>query len=346
MRVLITGGCGFLGCNLAAALLRDGEDVIVFDNLSRAGSTQNLEWLRLIGDPVFLHGDVRSCDDVDHAVASVKPDAVLHLAGQVAMTTSILQPIRDFRVNSLGTLNVLEAVRAHACSAPVLYSSTNKVYGDLEQYRYDETETRYVCRDRPNGFDESTPLDFRSPYGCSKGAADQYVLDYHHTFGLRTVVFRHSSMYGGRQFATEDQGWVGWFCARARDLRRGESDGEFTISGNGKQVRDLLHADDMVTLYRAALEHIDAAQGTVFNVGGGPANSLSLIELFRELETYAGRPITCRSLPPRQSDQRVFIADISKARQRLHWEPRVDRQTGLARMLEWVEGDPEGQDRP
>lgn len=335
MKLLITGGCGFLGSNLAAEALRRGDELVVFDNLSRLGSAENLGWLRSQGNFKHLHGDIRNGNDISRVVQEFCPDAVFHLAGQVAMTTSIANPRLDFEINVMGSFNLLEAIRRHAPKAAVIYSSTNKVYGDLEQYAYRETPTRFECVDCPNGFDERTPLDFHSPYGCSKGAADQYMLDYARIFGLRTVVFRHSSMYGGRQFATYDQGWVGWFCQKAAEAARGESM-PFTISGSGKQVRDVLHAEDMVRLYFAAVDRVDSAVGQAFNIGGGMKNSLSLLELFALLESLVGVPLEFKRLPPRESDQRVFVADIAKAGRLLNWRPSVSNQDGVARMLEWV----------
>lgn len=337
MKLLITGGCGFLGSNLAAFALTQGMELCVFDNLYRHGSQSNLQWLRGHGGFEFVHGDIRNPNDVQRVIARVKPDAIFHLAGQVAMTTSIADPRMDFEVNALGTLNILEAVRAYAPEAVVIYSSTNKVYGDLEQYHYHETETRYVCVEKPAGFDENTPLDFHSPYGCSKGSADQYLRDYHRIFGLKTVVFRHSSMYGGRQFATADQGWIGWFCQMASETLAGRRVEPFTISGNGKQVRDVLHSEDMIALYFSALRYIDTIAGEVFNIGGGIENSLSLLELFKLLEDEIGNSLDFRQLPPRSSDQRVFVADISKATERLGgWKPQVSAQEGVAKMLTWV----------
>lgn len=338
MRLLITGGCGFLGSNLAAHALSDGVELCVFDNLYRHGSQSNLVWLRSQGGSFeFVHGDIRNAGDVERAIADFQPDTVFHLAGQVAMTTSIANPRMDFEVNALGTLNLLEAVRKLVPSTGIIYSSTNKVYGDLEQFHYEETSTRYVCTDRPNGFDEATPLDFHSPYGCSKGSADQYLRDYHRIFGLKTVVFRHSSMYGGRQFATADQGWIGWFCQKAVEARRGATE-PFTISGNGKQVRDVLHSDDMVRLYFQAAASIDAVAGSAFNIGGGMANSLSLLELFELLSGLIGRCLEYRQLPPRESDQRVFVADLASAGRALGWTPQVSAAEGVARMLDWVDG--------
>ena len=336
MNIFITGGCGFLGSNLAEAAIARGHGVTVFDNLYRTGASDNLAWLRDLPGFAFCHGDIRSAGDVNAAIQSVRPDAIFHLAGQVAMTTSIAHPRMDFEVNALGTLNILEAIRQFAPQTKVVYASTNKVYGDLEQFQYEETDTRYVCQDHPNGFDERTPLDFHSPYGCSKGAADQYMLDYARVYGLDTVVFRHSSMYGGRQYSTFDQGWIGWFCEKAMELKNGSATELFTISGNGKQVRDILHADDAVRLYFAAVEHIDQARGQAFNVGGGMGNSLSLLELFQLLDQRLGITLAYRKLPPRESDQRVFVADLNKCEQRLGWKPQVTLDEGLAKMLAWV----------
>lgn len=336
MKLLITGGCGFLGSNLAADALTRSDDLVVFDNLFRSGSRENLTWLQNRGKFRFEHGDIRNQNDITRLIQEFKPDAIFHLAGQVAMTTSIANPRMDFEVNVMGTHNLLEAVRLYAPNATVVYSSTNKVYGDLEQYSYRETETRYECIDQPNGFDESTQLNFHSPYGCSKGAADQYMLDYARIFGLKTVVFRHSSMYGGRQFATYDQGWVGWFCQKAVEAKNGESKEPFTISGTGKQVRDVLHANDMKRLYLAAVKNIEKARGHVFNIGGGLSNSLSLLELFSLLEALAGERLSYTKLPVRMSDQRVFVSEISKANKLLDWNPEVSSRDGVAHMFGWV----------
>ncbi|QWD80041.1 GDP-mannose 4,6-dehydratase [Polynucleobacter sp. MWH-Spelu-300-X4] len=336
MRLLITGGCGFLGSNLASDALARGDELVVFDSLYRNGSRENLIWLQTQGNFKFEHGDIRNQNDITRVIQDFQPDAIFHLAGQVAMTTSIANPRMDFEVNVLGTVNLLEAVRQYCPNAAVIYSSTNKVYGDLEQYSYVETTTRYKCVEKPNGFDELTQLDFHSPYGCSKGAAEQYMLDYARTFGIKTVVFRHSSMYGGRQFATYDQGWVGWFCMKALETSKGNLKDKFTISGNGKQVRDVLHAEDMKQLYGNALIHIDKASGQVFNIGGGSENSLSLLELFALLEKSIEINLEYMKLPARKSDQRVFIADIDKAKKIFSWEPKINIQDGIARMVEWI----------
>ncbi len=336
MKLLITGGCGFLGSNLAVDALSRGDELTIFDSLYRHGSRENLSWLQGLGQFRFEHGDIRNQNDITRVIQSFKPDAIFHLAGQVAMTTSIADPRMDFEVNLIGTYNLLEAVRQYSPDAIVVYSSTNKVYGDLEQFTYRESETRFVCNEQPNGFNEHTQLDFHSPYGCSKGAADQYMLDYARIFGMKTVVFRHSSMYGGRQFATNDQGWIGWFCQKAVETSKGRGIEPFTISGTGKQVRDVLHADDMKRLYMAAINNIKHAKGHAFNIGGGINCSLSLLELFWLLEKLMNIKLSYTKLPVRKSDQRVFVADITKARKVLNWQPTVSAQEGIARMVEWV----------
>jgi len=340
MKLLVTGGCGFLGSNLAAEGLRRGWQVTVFDNLSRVGSTANLEWLRGQGAIKFVHGDIRNPFDVDALVREAAPDAIFHLAGQVAMTTSLANPRLDFEVNAGGTLNLLEAVRRHRPQAPVLYSSTNKVYGDLKHLTYVEGETRYTVPAFPEGFDETLPLDFHSPYGCSKGAADQYMLDYARMFDLKTVVFRHSSMYGGRQFATFDQGWVGWFCQQALRQKAQPDSEPFTIAGNGKQVRDVLHAEDMCRLYFGTLEKIDRVAGRAFNIGGGMENSLSLLELFALLEEIVGCGLRYRITPERVSDQKVFVADVGAIGRETGWVPQVSGKDGVAAMVAWLEEQP------
>ena len=335
MNILITGGCGFLGSNLAAHGISQGHHITVFDNLSRFGATNNLEWLYSKGKFSFVHGDTSKQNEVDALFQKKTYDAVFHVAGQVAMTTSIENPYKDFQTNTLGTLHLLEAIRRYNPNAVMIYSSTNKVYGDLEQYHYYETDTRYVCKEFPNGFDESVPLDFRSPYGCSKGAADQYMLDYHRIYGLKTIVFRHSSMYGGRQFATYDQGWIGWFCRKALEKHNNKECEPFTISGTGKQVRDILHADDMVALYYSAVQSAEKIVGNAFNIGGGMKQSLSLLELFNILEEILSIKMNYIMLPPRVSDQKVFVADITKIFNAIGWRPRVFSKDGLRKMIEW-----------
>lgn len=336
MKLLINGGCGFLGSNLASYAIENGYDVTVFDNMSRLGSDKNREWLKTLGDFTFIHGDTRNKNDVENVVREGQFDAIYHLAGQVTMTKSITDPYKDFEVNAMGAMNVLDSIRKYSPHTAIIFSSTNKVYGDLEYFTYEETPTRYMCKEFPNGFDESVPLDFRSPYGCSKGCADQYMLDFSRIYGIKSVVFRHSSMYGSRQFATYDQGWVGWFVAKAIEKYQNPNCEPFTISGDGKQVRDLLQAQDMINLYFTALEHIDDIYGQAYNIGGTMAQSLSLLELFSMLEDILDIKMEYTKLPPRQSDQKVFVADITKIKNKIGWEPKVTALEGVTKMVDWV----------
>jgi len=336
MKYLITGGCGFLGSNIASEVIKNGHDLVVFDSLYRLGSNSNLDWLRAQGEFEFIHGDIRNTNDVERMITIHKPDIIYHLAGQVAMTTSISNPRMDFEINVGGSFNLLNSVRMYSPDSTIIYSSTNKVYGDLEQFSYRETSSRYECIEKPNGFDEDVNLEFHSPYGTSKGSADQYMLDFHRIYGLKTVVFRHSSMYGGRQFATYDQGWLGWFTLKALEIKENILKEPFTISGNGKQVRDLLYASDTVSLYLKAAKNIDRIQGNVFNIGGGVENSSSLLELFETLESELDIQMKYTKLPPRESDQRVFIADISKVKKMIDWKPEVSKLEGIRAMVNWV----------
>jgi len=336
MKYLITGGCGFLGSNIASEILKQGDELIVFDSLYRFGSYQNKEWLETQGEFIFIHGDIRNTNDVERTIKTHKPDVIYHLAGQVAMTTSISDPRMDMEVNVGGSFNLLNAVRLYSPASAIIYSSTNKVYGDLEQFTYQETDTRYNCIEKPNGFDESVNLDFHSPYGTSKGSADQYMLDFARIYGLKTVVFRHSSMFGGRQFATYDQGWIGWFTQQAINIKNGTQKKPFTISGNGKQVRDIAHAEDMVALYLKASTKINDIKGQAFNVGGGIDNSSSLLELFSFLEKELNVKMEYIELPVRESDQKIFVADLTKAKEFIGWEPKVSKEEGIRKMIEWV----------
>lgn len=336
MKILINGGCGFLGSNLASYGIENNYEITVFDNLSRLGSDRNKDWLHTLGNFTFIHGDTRNKNDVENVIREGNFDAVFHLAGQVTMTKSITDPYKDFEINALGAMNLLDSIRKYSPQTAVFFSSTNKVYGDLENYTYEETPTRYICREFPNGFDESIPLDFRSPYGCSKGSADQYMLDFSRIYGLKTTVFRHSSMYGSRQFASYDQGWVGWFVQKAIEKYQNPNCRPFTISGNGKQVRDLLQAQDMIALYYTALNHTDKICGQAYNIGGTIEQSLSLLELFAMLNDMLGITMEYTQLPPRQSDQKVFVADIRKIQSRIGWRPKVSALEGVSEMVEWV----------
>jgi CDP-paratose 2-epimerase len=329
---IITGGAGFIGCHAAARLHAAGHHVVLVDNLSRRGAEANLAWLRARGVTDFVWADIRDAHAM-HALLACHADAhaVLHLAAQVAVTTSVTDPRTDFAVNALGTLNVLEAVRTAASGGPaVLYSSTNKVYGELEQLQVVEHAGRYAHADLPVGVSEAEPLDFHSPYVCSKGAGDQYVRDYARVFGLRTVTFRQSSIYGTRQFGVEDQGWIAWFCIAATTGQ------PFTIYGDGMQIRDVLWVDDLIDVYKRALEHIDVVAGEVFNIGGGPGLTLSLNELVAKLEQALGRKLDPPFADWRPGDQRVFVADIRKAQRLLGWTPRVAPGEGVETLLHWV----------
>ncbi len=332
-RYLLTGGAGFIGSNYAARLLRRGEQVILYDNFARRGAEANVRWLRSwapAGALQVVQGDVRDASLLTAWMREV--DVVVHLAAQVAVTTSVQHPRLDFEVNALGTFNVLEAARLAPHPPIVLYASTNKVYGGLEDVPVVEEATRYRYAHLPEGIPESHPLDFHSPYGCSKGAGDQYVRDYARIYGLRTVVLRQSCIYGPRQWGIEDQGWVAWFVIAALTGR------PITIYGDGKQVRDVLYINDLLDAYDAAITHIDTAAGQVYNIGGGPTRALSIWAEFGPLlEEILGRAIPVTYGPWRPGDQRVFISDIRKARHELGWQPRVSVEEGLRRLVAWVQ---------
>ena len=336
MSLLITGGCGFLGSNLASEALKKGMEVYILDNLSRKGSEINLNWLKTRGDFLFYDTDIRAYDKIEEIIKELRPDIVFHLAGQVAMTTSLVDPKMDFEINVMGTHNLLEALRKFNPEATTIYSSTNKVYGDLENYKYKEKETRYEVIGKPEGFDESCTLDFRSPYGCSKGAADQYMLDYSRNYGLKNIVFRHSSIFGGRQYSTFDQGWVGWFVKQALVKKSNEKEPPFEIFGNGKQVRDILFSQDLINCYFSAISNSDICSGLAFNIGGGMNNSLSLIELFNFLEEELQVKLRFDEKPWRTNDQKVFVADTKKAKKVFGWKPKIKIKQGLKGMIDWV----------
>ena len=335
MKLFITGGAGFIGCNSADQFLASGHEVTIFDNMSRAGCASNLAWLRSRhGDNLkAITGDIRDYEHLKDAM--INTDVVLHLASQVAVTTSVQNPREDFEINALGTFNVLEAVR-HVCpEAAVLYASTNKVYGGLEQVGVVERNGRYAYEAYSQGIPETLPLDFHSPYGCSKGAGDQYMLDYARIYGLKTLVYRQSCIYGPRQFGVEDQGWVAHFVIATVQNK------PISIFGDGKQVRDLLHVDDLVRAYKLGIERIDELKGQALNIGGGPENTLSIWSEFGPLlENLASRPVAVHFDDWRPGDQRIFIADIQKAQDELDWAPVISPQEGIKDLYHWVSKNP------
>ena len=331
--VLITGGSGFVGANLAERLLSQGREVVLFDNLARPGVEANAQWLsQTYGSRVRLVvGDVRDAEQVSRLVADA--GAVFHFAAQVAVTTSLVDPVTDFEVNVRGTLNVLEALRRTNSTAPLVYTSTNKVYGALPDVGLSEFPTRWVPSDTARhgaGIDEARPLDFHSPYGCSKGAADQYVVDYARSFGLRATVFRMSCIYGPRQFGTEDQGWVAHFLIRAAKNQ------PLTIYGDGKQVRDILFVGDLMDAMQLAEQNIDALSGQAFNIGGGAENVVSLIELIGLIASETGRAPALTFEGWRTGDQRYYVSNTARFQQATGWRPKVGVRAGLQALAGWL----------
>jgi len=331
--VLITGGAGFIGCNYAARLLTAGHRVTLLDNLSRKGAAANLRWLqahaRAGTDLRFIEADVRDADALRAAAGGQA--AIFHLAAQVAVTTSVRDPRADFEVNALGSFNVLEAARHHGHKPLVLYASTNKVYGGMENVEVLEGDMRYAYAALPEGLPETQALDFHSPYGCSKGAGDQYTRDYARIYDLPTVVFRQSCIYGLRQFGVEDQGWLAHFViAAAKHL-------PINIYGNGKQVRDMLWIDDLLDAYDCALAEPARVKGRVFNIGGGPRFTLSIWKDVEPLLTrLAGRALQVQYGDWRPGDQPIYVSDIRKAAQELQWAPKVAPQDGVEKLWKWV----------
>ena len=331
--VIITGGAGFTGANFANHFLDNGYKVVVFDNLSRKGSLENLGWLRQnanAGNLEFIAGDVRFPPRHLQAVME-RSDALFHFAAQVAVTTSVADPRSDFEVNALGTFNMLELVRESKGKKPVFFlSSTNKVYGGMEDIETVEGTHRYSYKDLPEGIPENRILDFHSPYGCSKGCADQYVRDYSRIYGLRTIVFRQSCIFGYRQFGIEDQGWVAWFVIAAV-LNK-----PLTIFGNGKQVRDVLFIEDLIKAYEMAWNSIEKITGCVFNIGGGPQNTISLLDLLEFLNRECGLPTPVTYSDWRPGDQPVYVSDIRKARREFGWSPETEWTIGVRKLVDWV----------
>ncbi|HEY4649885.1 MAG TPA: SDR family NAD(P)-dependent oxidoreductase [Pontibacter sp.] len=330
---LITGGAGFVGTNLAKRLLEDGKRVLVFDSLCRDGVEQNLQWLHeTYGDKLEVYvGDIRDLQAVRKVVKHA--EAVFHFAAQVAVTTSLDSPINDFEVNARGIINLLEAIREQDNPPPLVFTSTNKVYGGLEDLKFISNGSRYYPADatiKENGISEERVLDFHSPYGCSKGAADQYVIDYARTYQIPAVVFRMSCIYGPHQYGNEDQGWVAHFAIRAIEGK------PVSIYGNGKQVRDILFAEDLVDAFLLALEHMPTIKGNAFNIGGGPENTVSLLELLKTIGKYRGKKIPLSFGDWRPGDQHYYVSDTRKFQKATGWYPKHNVQEGVAKLYQWL----------
>ena len=329
-RILITGGAGFVGCNAARFFGTRNWNVTVLDNLSRQGTDKNLAWLRDGTTFDFEHVDVRDRAAIDRVMANGRFDAIIHLAAQVAVTTSVTDPGTDFAVNAFGTFNMLDAVRLHCPEAVFIFASTNKVYGKIAGASSELRGNRYAYLDRPYGIGETEPLDFLSPYGCSKGAADQYTLDYARMYKIPATSFRQSCIYGPRQFGVEDQGWVAWFAIASL------LDRDITIFGDGKQVRDVLHVDDLLHAYEAVIRAPEKIAAEAFNVGGGPSQVLSLIDLIGMLERRLGRKVPVKWDDWRPGDQQVYISDIRKLDRLLGWKPGIGVDAGITQLMDWV----------
>ncbi len=330
-KILVTGGAGFIGSNLTNHLLAEGAEVTILDNLSRQNVAKNLAWLQDFSSKLkFIEADIRSSEDLDDAVKD--KDIIFHEAAQVAVTDSVEDPILDFEINARGSLNLLESTRKHNPKAISVYASTNKVYGGLENFTVREEENKYTFSDASliQGVSEKINLDFHSPYGCSKGTADQYFIDYARIYNLKTLVFRQSCIYGPRQWGTEDQGWIFHF------LKLAYQKNTLKIFGNGKQVRDLLYIDDLINAYELAITNIEKTSGQAYNIGGGLKNSISLLEAIDVISQILNSEVKTEFFEPRPGDQKVFISNNSKALKDFGWSPEVSVSQGLEKLLEWV----------
>lgn len=331
MKILITGGAGFIGANIASAYLKNGDNVTIYDNFYRPGVKSNVDWLQKEYPNHPLTIQESSILDVDQLKKSLKnQDVVFHMAGQTAVTTSVKNPEIDFEINARGTFNVLESVRQISPEAIVLTASTNKVYGNLSRLKIHEQVMRYQVTGK-SSVDETEPLDFYSPYGCSKGTADQYTHDYYRIYGIKTIVFRQSCIYGTHQLGVEDQGWLAHFAASFIQ------DKPLSLFGSGKQVRDALYIDDLVSAYQIAVQKIDKTKGQIYNIGGGEDKTISLLELIVLLEKISGKKIPVEYKPERPGDQKIYISDVSKAQADFGWKPETSVEQGVTKLYKWLE---------
>lgn len=330
-KVLITGGAGFIGSNVAKHFLGKRYKVTIFDNFMRLGTKENMNWIYSLYPSVnVVKGDVRDFTSLYNTV-KLGFDLIIHLAAQVAVTTSVIDPRNDFEINALGSFNLLEAIRKEGSKPVVFYSSTNKVYGSMDNLKIIKNEGEYCYKNLPFGVSENQNLDFHSPYGCSKGSADQYFRDYSRIYNFSTVVFRQSCIYGPRQFGIEDQGWVAWFII-ANVIRK-----PITVYGDGMQVRDVLFVDDLVQLFEIASKKINIAKGKIYNVGGGSTNTLSVWVKFGPLlNKLFGREIKVNFAPWRPGDQKIYISDIRLIKKELGWQPKVSIEEGVKKLYNWV----------
>ena len=332
MRIIIIGGAGFIGINAAYYFLNKGHEVIIVDNLSRPGSDYNINRLLEKHKISFINCDIRDFASLSKIfINNANIDSVLLLAGQVAVTTSVTNPREDFEINALGTFNVLESIRLSEQNPLIIYSSTNKVYGKMDDLAVSLNGKRYCYDEMESGINENRQLDFYSPYGCSKGAGEQYVRDYSRIYNMKTTVFRQSCIYGPNQFGIEDQGWVAWFTI-ATLLKK-----KFTIYGDGNQIRDVLFVDDLVKLYELAMKNTNICSGEIYNVGGGIENTLSLNELVDILAIRFSTTLVPSKDDWRPGDQKVYISDVNKISKALGWKPKTDIHEGINKMAEWIE---------
>lgn len=330
-KIFITGGAGFIGANASDYFYKKKWKVYVFDNLSRKGTIYNIKWLNKNSNIKFIKGDIRNFSYLSKTLAAINPDVILHCAGQVAVTTSFLYPREDFEINALGTFNVLESIRTNKLKASLIYTSTNKVYGNLDSAKVKLNKKRYIYKNNIKGIDENHKTDFHSPYGCSKGAADQYVRDYSRMYGLNTYVLRQSCIYGINQYGIEDQGWLAWFVIASLINKK------ITIFGDGKQVRDLLYIDDLNRLFEILANNKRKNIDRVYNVGGGYKFSLSILELLEILENKLGKKIKVNFSNWREGDQKLYISNNNKLKKNFGWEPKINPKIGINQLMTWVD---------